>query len=72
MMKMIILEIMKSLKMQQSKTTQIAPTIPFLDLSLTYSSIQEEIDQAYHKVMKNGYYIKGEEVSLFEEEFAKY
>jgi len=69
---MIILEIMKSLKMQQSKTTQIAPTIPFLDLSLTYSSIQEEIDQAYHKVMKNGYYIKGEEVSLFEEEFAKY
>ena len=46
--------------------------IPFLDVAYTYRSIRSEIDDAYHRVMDSGWYIKGKEVAEFEEDFAKY
>ncbi|MFY9555961.1 MAG: DegT/DnrJ/EryC1/StrS family aminotransferase [Blastocatellia bacterium] len=46
--------------------------VPFLDLGQTYLEIKEELDAAYHRVMKSGWYILGEEVTAFEREFAEY
>jgi len=46
--------------------------VPFLDLSATYQELQTELDLAYHRVMKSGWYILGEEVEQFEKEFAEY
>lgn len=46
--------------------------IPFLTLSSTYFELKQELDHAYFRVMENGFYIKGEELKAFEEEFASY
>jgi len=46
--------------------------IPFLDLKSAYLEIKEELDAAYHRVMDSGWYILGEEVEAFEQEFADY
>ena len=46
--------------------------IKFLDLSYLYKINKKEIDEAYFKVMDSGHYIKGKELELFEEEFAKH
>lgn len=46
--------------------------LPFLDLNFVYSTIKEEIDLAYSRVMDSGKYILGEEVKSFESEFANY
>jgi len=46
--------------------------IPFLDLKKSYLELREELDEAYHRVMESGWYILGEELSAFEEEFAAY
>ncbi len=46
--------------------------IPFLDLFAAYSELREEMDEAYYRVMKSGWYILGQEVSAFESEFAAY
>lgn len=46
--------------------------VPFLDLRATYLEIKDELDAAYHRVMNSGWYILGEEVSAFEQEFAAY
>lgn len=46
--------------------------VPFLDVGATYLSLRKEIDDAYKRVMKSGWYILGKEVSEFEKEFAKY
>ncbi|RMG70919.1 MAG: erythromycin biosynthesis sensory transduction protein eryC1, partial [Chloroflexi bacterium] len=46
--------------------------VPFLDLKYTYTALQEELDAAYHRVMNSGWYILGEEVEAFEQEFADY
>jgi len=47
-------------------------TIPYLDMKSPYSELKEEVDDAYHRVMDSGWYILGEEVSAFEEEYASY
>lgn len=47
-------------------------TIPFLDLHATYFELKQELDEAYHRVMDSGWYILGDEVTRFEEEFAAY
>lgn len=47
-------------------------TIPFLDLRATYLDIQSELDEAYHRVMNSGWYLLGEELKQFENEFANY
>src|ERR1700752_4548089 len=46
--------------------------IPFIDLRAEYFSIQTEIDDALRKVFNRGQFILGENVQLFEQEFASY
>lgn len=46
--------------------------VPFLDLKETYQEIRDELDAAYRRVMESGWYILGEEVRAFEQEFADY
>ena len=37
-----------------------------------YNSYKQEIDEAVAKVLNKGWYILGEEVGMFEKEFAEY
>jgi dTDP-4-amino-4,6-dideoxygalactose transaminase len=46
--------------------------IPFIDLKSEYAEINEEIAQAVQRVIKSGWFILGEEIKKFEEEFSKY
>jgi len=46
--------------------------IPFLDLKATYLECKNEIDEAIKRVLDSGYYIFGDEVSAFEENYAEY
>lgn len=46
--------------------------IPFIDLRAEYFSIQTEIDDAIRRVFNRGQFILGENVQLFEQEFASY
>ena len=46
--------------------------VPFLDLKAPYHELQAELDSAYRRVMESGWYILGEEVEAFEQEFAAY
>jgi dTDP-4-amino-4,6-dideoxygalactose transaminase len=46
--------------------------VPFLDLTRQYKRIEEEIHSAQKRVLEKGHFILGEEVSSFEEEFARY
>lgn len=47
-------------------------TVPFLDLAAAYKELQPQLDAAYQRVMASGVYILGDEVALFEQEFAAY
>ncbi len=46
--------------------------VPFLELKKTYMELEEEIDSAVKGVFESGWYILGENVRRFEEEFAAY
>ncbi|MFZ0522431.1 MAG: DegT/DnrJ/EryC1/StrS family aminotransferase, partial [Candidatus Acidiferrales bacterium] len=46
--------------------------IPFVDLQAQYQTIAPEINAAIQGVMDHSDYILGDEVRLFEEDFAKY
>ena len=46
--------------------------IPFLNLQASYLELKEDLDAAYHGVMSSGWYILGEEVEAFENEFGAY
>ncbi|HWN99350.1 MAG TPA: DegT/DnrJ/EryC1/StrS family aminotransferase [Blastocatellia bacterium] len=46
--------------------------VPFLDLRASYLELKEELDAAFQRVMNSGWYILGEEVNAFEQEFAEY
>lgn len=46
--------------------------IPFLDLKATYLELKTELDQAYQRVMDSGWYLFGNELEAFENEFANY
>jgi dTDP-4-amino-4,6-dideoxygalactose transaminase len=46
--------------------------VPFIDLTRQYKAIEEEILSATERVFEKGRFILGEEVSAFEEEFARY
>ncbi len=46
--------------------------IPFVNLKREYTEISEEITQAIQRVVKSEWFILGEEVKKFEEEFSKY
>jgi dTDP-4-amino-4,6-dideoxygalactose transaminase len=46
--------------------------VPFLDLKAAYDELQIPLDAAYRRVMGSGGYILGQEVEVFEDEFAGY
>ena len=46
--------------------------IPFLDLKAGYLEIRDQLDQAYFQLMNSGWYILGEEITAFEQEFSAY
>ena len=46
--------------------------IPFLDLKASYQELHIELDAVYQHVMESGWYILGDEVKQFEQEFADY
>lgn len=46
--------------------------VPFLDLRASYIELQSEINAAITRVLESGWYILGEEVDAFEQEFAAY
>jgi dTDP-4-amino-4,6-dideoxygalactose transaminase len=46
--------------------------VPFLDLKAGYLELREEIDQAVRESLESGWYIGGESVERFEQEFAEY
>ncbi|NEP76268.1 DegT/DnrJ/EryC1/StrS aminotransferase family protein, partial [Okeania sp. SIO2G5] len=47
-------------------------SIPILDLTTQYRSIQAEVETAVLEVLRSGRYIKGEVVTQFEQELAAY
>ncbi len=46
--------------------------IPFIDLKAQYKTIKKDIDSAIRRVVDSGLFGQGEEVNLFEKEFAVY
>jgi dTDP-4-amino-4,6-dideoxygalactose transaminase len=46
--------------------------VPFLNLKAGNDEIEHELKQAYDRVMASGWYIQGNELSFFEQEFANY
>ena len=46
--------------------------ILFLDMKSPYQELKRELDNAYQRVMESGWYIMGNEVEAFEQEFAEY
>lgn len=46
--------------------------VPFLDVKASYLELKDELDASYQRVMNSGWYIFGEEVEAFEQEFASY
>jgi dTDP-4-amino-4,6-dideoxygalactose transaminase len=46
--------------------------VPFLSLAGVHDEIGRELDDAYRRVMRSGWYILGPEVEAFEERFARY
>lgn len=50
----------------------IATKIPFLDLQATYCELKLEIDAAVSRVLSSGWYLLGNEIQAFEQEFAAF
>ena len=46
--------------------------VPFLDFVGPYEELKAELDEAFHRFMRSGWYILGKEVQVFEDEFAAY
>lgn len=46
--------------------------IPFLDLKAPHIELRSQLQDAFERVMDSGWYIQGNELKLFEEEFASY
>ncbi|MCX8053657.1 MAG: DegT/DnrJ/EryC1/StrS family aminotransferase, partial [Armatimonadetes bacterium] len=46
--------------------------IPFLELRPTYIELKDEIDAAVARVLDSGRYLLGQELEMFEQEFAEY
>lgn len=55
-----------------NKIIKYKKMIPFLDLKTINNSIRDELIEASIRVIDSGWYIKGEEVSLFEQDFSAY
>jgi dTDP-3-amino-3,4,6-trideoxy-alpha-D-glucose transaminase len=46
--------------------------ITFLDLKAIYDELKPELDEAYQRVMRSGWFVLGKEVEAFEREYAAY
>ena len=46
--------------------------VPMTDLTMQYTELKEEIDEAIHRVIVSGQFILGPEVEAFERELAAY
>lgn len=46
--------------------------VPFLDLKSINDESQDELTEAFHRVMNSGWYIQGKELEAFEQEFSNY
>ena len=46
--------------------------VPFLDLRAPYDELRDEIDGAVRRVLESGWYLLGEEIAAFEQEYATY
>lgn len=46
--------------------------IPFLDLKKTHVDLREELTQAFHDVLDSGWFIQGQQLLAFEQEYAAY
>lgn len=46
--------------------------VPFLELKPTYEELRDELDAAWRRVAESGWFIGGEELDAFEQEFARY
>lgn len=46
--------------------------VPFLDLRSVQAGIKNQLEDAFHRVLDSGWFILGEELELFEAEFAAY
>jgi dTDP-4-amino-4,6-dideoxygalactose transaminase len=51
--------------------TRIRP-VPFVDLAAQYRALETEVNQAISRVLRNTDFILGQDVDLFEQEFAAY
>lgn len=49
-----------------------ADVIPLVDLKAAHAEVAQQVDEGLQRVLADGRYIKGPEVSAFEEEFAAY
>ena len=52
--------------------TTATRTVPFVDLGAQYGTIREEIEAAMARVLERHDFVLGEELSLFEDEFASF
>ncbi|NRB06780.1 MAG: DegT/DnrJ/EryC1/StrS family aminotransferase [Richelia sp.] len=46
--------------------------VPFVSIEKNYLELKEQLDAAYQRVMESNWYIMGQELAAFEEEFAAY
>jgi len=46
--------------------------IPFLSVKDAYDELQHEIDDSIHRVLRSGWYLLGNELAMFEQEFEAY
>ncbi len=46
--------------------------VPFLDVGTTYRELEKEISQGVKDVLECGWYIHGEQLKQFEQEFARF
>lgn len=53
-------------------TTMQTFQVPFVDLRIQYAALEDEVNRAVTKVMRDADFILGRDVKLFEEEFAGY
>lgn len=53
-------------------TNGTTPQVPFVDLTAQYADIQHDVDEAIQRVLRKGDFILGQDVELFETEFATY
>lgn len=47
-------------------------SVPFLDMKPIYDELKSELDAAYERVMRSGWFVLGKEVEAFEAEYAAY